>query len=492
MDQVYLLTAFQLAAAIRNREISSQDVVEAFIGQITKYNPKINAVVTLDQKGAIQKARMADEALADGELWGPLHGVPITIKDVFETAGLRTTSGFRSLSDYVPKQDAAVVARLRSAGAIILGKTNTPELANDEQTNNPLFGRTNNPWNLDRTTGGSSGGSAAAVAAGFTALDVGSDIGGSVRNPAAFCGTFSLKPTDTLVPFKGHIPPPPGVTGRGLLRQFLSPGPIARSVSDLRLALSIIAGPLDDQWEIPPIVLDPPPMVPISHLRIAWSDDFGLIVSSEIRSALAGLAQQLSQAGCIVEKCNPPDFDFNRAIQIYGLLKEAAFTIRSSPLNLPRFLWRMVSGFIPSSNPITRGLIKGAGANIKDYALALSERDILIARMEKFIMNWDAWICPVATCVAYPHIDSSNLLKQLSARIMVNGQSIPYILATSFYTSPFNLTGNPVVVLPFAKSNEGMPIGLQLVGRRWQDMKLLNAAEALTEVTGPFKPPPGY
>jgi amidase len=492
MDNLYFLTASQLADCICKGEISSLEVTKAFLDQISRHNPKVNAIITLDHEQALRRARLADEALLKGEIWGPLHGVPITIKDVFETEGLRTTSGFQQFSRYVPKQDAAVVARLRSAGAIILGKTNTPPMANDDQTNNPLFGRTNNPWNLERTPGGSSGGSAAAIASGFSALDIGSDIGGSVRNPAAFCGTFSLKPTDTLVPFKGHIPPPPGVKGRGLLRYFLTPGPIARSVEDLRLALKIIAGPLDDQWEIPPVNLDSPEPKPLSQLKIAWCDDFGLPVSSEIHSAIVELVGRLSKAGCLVERCVPTDFDFNLAIQGYGLLKQAAFSARETPLHLPRFFWRMASNFVPDSNPLAKGLMSGAGADIRKYAIALSQRDGFIAQMEKFLMKWDAWICPVAACTAYPHLSSNNLIKQLSSKVTIDGNQTPYILATSVYTSIFNLTGSPVVVLPLAQSCDGMPIGIQMIGKRWKDMDLLNVAETITEITGPFKVPPGY
>jgi amidase len=306
MNALTFLSAHQLANGIREGEFSSQEVLEAHLDQISRHNAALNAIVTLNEEQARQRAKAADEALAHGEIWGPLHGVPVTIKDVFETAGMRTTSSFRPLANYVPQQDATVVARLRQAGAIILGKTNTPEMAGDEQTNSPLFGRTNNPWNLECTPGGSSGGSAAAVASGMSPLDIGSDIGGSVRNPAHFCGIFSLKPSDYRVPFTGHIPPPPGSKGRGLLRYFLTPGPLARSVEDLRLALTLIAGPDERQWEVPPIPLTASPTRNLRDLRLAWSDDFGVPISAEIRSALADLAAELARSGCRVERRDPP------------------------------------------------------------------------------------------------------------------------------------------------------------------------------------------
>jgi len=492
MDSINFLSAQQLADAIRLQSVSSQEVLSAHFAQIAAHNPALNAIVTLDEEGARQRAKEADEALGRGEVWGPLHGVPVTIKDVFETAGLRTTASFKPLAAYVPKQDATAVRRLRQAGAIILGKTNTPELAGDEQTNSPIFGRTNNPWNLERTPGGSSGGSAAAVASGMSPLDIGSDIGGSVRNPAHFCGVFSFKPSDFRVPFTGHIPPPPGSQGRGLLRQFLTPGPLARSVADLRLALTIIAGPDERQWEVPPVPLTPAPERGLRDLRIAWSDDFGIPVSSKIRSALADLAQELGRAGCHVERCNPPEFDFAQALEVYGEIKEAVFTVRSTPLNLPRFFWRAASGLVPASNPTGRGLLRGAGANLQQYARALSRRDGFIARMEQFLSGWDAWLCPVAALPAYPHLLTRNPIEQLQATVEVDGRKVPYILATSVFTGLFNLTGNPVVVLPLGRSKEGLPFGLQVVGKRWQDMSVLAVAEQLAQVTGPFEPPPGF
>ncbi len=490
MNELTFSTASKLANMIRQHDISSQEVLEAHLSQIAAHNPSVNAIVTLDEEQARRRAKEADEALAHGDVWGPLHGVPITIKDVFETAGLRTTSSFKPLANYVPKKDATVVARLRKAGAIIVGKTNTPEMAGDEQTNSPLFGRTNNPWNLGRTPGGSSGGSAAAVASGMSPLDIGSDIGGSVRNPAHFCGVFSLKPSDYRVPFAGHIPPPPGSKGRGILRYFLTPGPLARSVEDLRLALTIIAGPDEREWEVPPVPLTSPAQRDLRELRFAWSDDFGVAVSAEIRTALANLAAELAKSGCRVERRNPPEFDFGQALQVYGLLKEAAFTVRSTPLNLPRFVWRAVSELIPSSNSTTRGLLRGAGTNLQGYAGALSQRDVFIAKMESFLGDWDAWLCPVAALPAYQHLQARNPIEQLRATVEVDGRKMPYLLATSVYTGLFNLTGNPVVVLPLGRTKEGLPFGLQVVGKRWNDMALLSAAEQLTRVTGQFQRPP--
>jgi amidase len=266
---------------------------------------------------------------------------------------------------------------------------------------------------------------------------------------------------------------------------------MARSVADLGLSLTIIAGPDDREWEVPPVPLTPSPRRELRELCFAWSDDFGLPVSREIRAALEDLAAELARAGCRVERRDPPEFDFLQALQVYGELKEAALTVRASPLHVPRFVWRALSGPLFRSNPTSRGLMRGAGATLQSYARALSHRDVLIAKMEHFLVDWDAWLCPVAALPAYPHLPSRNPLEQLRATVKVDGQKIPYLMATGVYTGLFNLTGNPVVVIPLGCSKEGLPMGVQVVGKRWADMALLAVAEQLVQVTGPFRPPPG-
>ena len=240
MTNLNFIPAHQLAQMIRQRQVSAVETIEAYLAQIATHNSKLNAICTLDEENARARAKQADEALARGENWGALHGVPVTIKDIFETAGLRTTAGYIPLKDYIPQQDATVVARLRAAGAIILGKTNTAELAGDFQSTNSLFSRVNNPWNLECTPGGSSGGSAAAIAAGLSPLDTGNDSGGSTRQPAHFCGIYALKPTDRRISTLGMIPETPGMPY--CLRQMITVGCFGRSIEDVRLSFSIVAG----------------------------------------------------------------------------------------------------------------------------------------------------------------------------------------------------------------------------------------------------------
>jgi amidase len=479
MKEFVFCTATELARIIREKTASAAEVLDAHLQHIARHNSDLNAIVTLNEKEARQRAHESDVALARGEVWGPLHGVPITIKDVFETAGLRTTSSFKPLAEHIPTQDATVVARLRAAGAILLGKTNMPTLALDIQSNSPLFGRANNPWNPAYTPGGSTGGGAAAVAAGLSPLEIGSDIGGSVRVPAHFCGIFSLKASEHLVSLAGHIPEPPGAPRA--VRHMGVVGPLARSVEDLRLALSLIAGTDGRTWEVPPLPLAPVAKRSLTECRIAWSDDFGgAPVLQDTRTVLETVAKELSQAGCHVERLNPPGFDFDLARQTWGKLLGAE--IGAGLDRLPRFLTAMQFRMLSDQSTLKKSFLRGLRLDMHGYAQVLTRRDELIASLEDFVSGWDAWLCPVTGGTAFAHCKTGQPLE-------MDGQQVPYFVANMSHTTPFNMTGSPVVVLPAGKSSEGLPIGIQVVGRRWRDMELLAVAEAITQVTGPFRSP---
>jgi amidase len=485
MHNLVFATAQELATSIRQRRVSATEILEAHLTHIARHNPAINAIVTLDEERARARAQEADAALVRGELWGALHGVPITIKDSIETAGLRTTSGFPPLADYIPPTDAPVVARLRAAGAIILGKTNLPTLAGDTQTDNPIFGRTNNPWNIERTPGGSTGGGAAALAAGLSPLEVGSDYGGSVRIPAHYCGVYALKLTDHRLPFTGHIHSPklPGLP-RGL-RHMAVFGLLARSVQDLILGLQAITGPEPRQPEAPPMPLGLAPERPWRALRVAWTDNFGgAPVSGDTRAALARLADALQQYGGTVARCLPEGFDFPAVWETYGELRQCEVGSTMSPeVEEERAASFGVSA--TSEDPEMRGRARRLHATMRQYTATLTKRDGYIAAVEWFFETWDVLLCPVSVGPAFPHCTPGT-------PIAVDGRPVPYRLNGTAYTSPFNLTGHPVVVLPLARSTEGLPIGVQVVGPRWGEMAVLAIAERLALVIGPFQRPSGY
>src|SRR5437763_5946074 len=290
MDIVFSSTT-QMAAAIRAGHVSATEVLQAHLAQIDARNPTLNAVITLDAERAYERAREADAALARGEYWGPLHGVPFTLKDAHATAGMRTTTGFPPLANYVPKVDSTVTARLKAAGGILLGKTNVAMMLGDYQTTNPIFGRTNNPWNVERTPGGSSGGAAAALAAGMTPFDIGTDLSASIRIPAHFCGVCGLKPTEQRVPLTGLIP---GLPTPRSVRIMSCIGPMAVTVDDLALLYSIIAGTEGRDTEVQPVPVDEVPQLELKHPRSAFAPTFpALPVAAAIRDAVEELAQHL-------------------------------------------------------------------------------------------------------------------------------------------------------------------------------------------------------
>ena len=476
-------TASELVDAIRERRISAVEVLDAHFARIALHNPALNAIVTLNEEGARKRAAEADAALARGEVWGPLHGVPVTIKDSFATAGLRTTSGYPPLADYIPTEDATVVARLKAAGAIVLGKTNLPPLVQGFQSDNPVFGRSNNPWNLTRTPGGSTGGGAAALASGMSPLEIGSDYGGSVRIPAHYCGLFSIKPTERRVPLPGHIPELPGQSRS--VRHVATPGPLARSVEDLKIALQLIAGPDPAQPDIVPVPLAPVAKQALKSLRVAWSGNFGgLPITRDTRAALQGLVAQLEQRGCTVEQRMPDGFDFPGIWETYGELRQCEVG-SAMPAELEAECAAKFGVSATSADPEMRGMGRRVNATLKQYTETLTKRDAAIAALEKFFVTRDVFLCPVTVGPAFPHCASGT-------PIAVDEHQVTYRIGGTGYTSPFNLTGNPSVVIPLAHSKEGLPIGVQLVGPRWSEMKLLAIAEAFVELTGPFQRPPGY
>ena len=474
-------SATEIAAAIRLRRASPLEVLEMYLERIARYNPALNAICTLDEAGARARAREADAALARGELWGPLHGVPMTIKDALETAGLRTTGGYPPLANHVPEKDATAVARLRAAGAVLIGKTNVPPLSADGRADNPIFGRTNNPWNLERTPGGSTGGGAAAVAAGLCAFDVGSDLAASVRMPAHWCGLFGLKPTEGRVPNSGHIPEVPGQPHA--VRHMNVLGPLARSVDDLAVILKVIAGPDERDWETAPAPLEEPPPRPLPSFRFCWSTRFGgETPSRETVQALTSLADRLRAVGCKVEERTPDGFDFDAAWETWGEIVIAERVVTQGDAARER-VEKLGSSL--GDLPVARGAAKGARASIADYMMALTRRDRLIAALERFFAGCDAWLCPVSYGPAIGHVP-------FGTPVDVDGRKVPYFLATTAFTCPFNLTGHPALVLPLSIAQEGLPIGLQVVGRRWSEPGLLNLARTLSLLTGPFRAPPRY
>ena len=458
------------------------DLVSGCLKRIEQHNPALNAVVTLNPN-ALQHAAEADHMRQNGVDLPPLFGLPLTVKDVFATAGLRTTAGFPPLQNHIPTQDASVVARALAAGAILLGKTNLPELAGDIQCNNRLFGRTNNPFDLTRTSGGSSGGSAVAVAAGFSVIDIGSDLAGSIRIPAAFCGVVGLKATENRLPITGHIPPLPGQERS--IWHMLSLGVLGRHVDDVRLGFTALVGTDCIDSTVPPLPVRPN-HTQNSKIKIAYWDDFnGLPLCERTRAGLDQTVKKLQAAGFIVERAKPEDFDFQKVWATFGALIGTELGLGLPPLL--RFGMRQISRFSSPRNALLHGVGRGLAFDMRHYNSALNQREQLIAALEHFLDHYDVWLCPVCPTTAFPHAPNRALI--LPPKISIGTQNLPYLEATMSLTVPFSLTGSPVISLPVGLQN-GLPVGMQLVGKRWQEERLLTAAMQVEAVIQGYVEPP--
>jgi len=472
-------TATRLARAIRNGRLSSVEATKAHLERIDRLNGPINALVVVDRDGALRAARAADRARARKDRLSPLHGVPITIKESFDVAGLRTTSSHPPLKDNVATEDATLVARLRAAGAVILGKTNVPELCADFQTDSPLFGTSKNAWDDRCTAGGSTGGGAVAVAARLSPLELGSDIGGSVRNPAHYNGIFSLKPTEWRVPGRGHVPGLPGQTRT--VRWMGVFGPLARSVDDLETALRIIDGPDGYDAEAGPVPLGPAPVAKPKDLRIAFIDSNPLVkVSAETAFVVHQTVRLLSKAGAKVKRAEPRGLDWQQGWDDWADLFQ--YQVRAlQPLADRQRTFDMVN----SPNPSARSVGRTAGLDIAGFLAVLDRRDAIMRQCESFLDDYDAWLMPVMPDVAF-------IRQKQSEPLVIDGVSHPYFFAGTSYNFLANLTGQPSIVLPCGFSKEGLPIGLQLIGKRWNDARLLGVAKALEKLLPPCPVPPSY
>jgi len=456
-DELIYFSATRLAQLVRDKKVSSEEVVKAHLARIEVVNPKLNAVVTLCAERALREARAADDALARGKVTGPLHGVPMTIKDSFETQGVVSTGGTLGRKGYIPGKDATVVARLREAGAILLGKTNTPELTLRATTDNLIYGPTRNPYKLEHEPAGSSGGAAAIIASGGAPFDVGTDYGGSIRLPAHACGVAGLKPTVGRVPRTGHI-----IDYGGAFDSFQQVGPLARRVEDLFLLLKIISGPDYIDAAIAPVPLGDPAAVRPRELRVAYYTTNGVVdPTPEIQKAVKDCAAHLAEAGCRVSEDRPPK------------LKEA-YEIREKLVGADgrAHVRRLLSKYGTTSvSPGVR--LEGEILTPAQFTDLLEQLDACRSEMLAWFEGYDLFLCPPSP---YP------------ARAF-SAEPLPIPVAAT-YTSVFNITGWPAGVVRGSASPEGLPIGVQIVGRPWTEDKVLAAAQWIESRTGGWKKPP--
>ena len=476
-------SATEMLHALRTRQVSAAELLDLHLRRIERYNPQLNAIVTPNYDSARQAAVQADAARAQGED-KPLLGLPLTIKDCIYVKGLLTTGGVPERAGAIAEADAPVAARVRAAGAAIMGKTNVPPYASDWQSANPIFGRSSNPWDLARTPGGSTGGGAAALAAGLTPLEFGGDFTGSIRIPAAFCGVYGHKPSETAVPRRGHFPgpnSPNAATGMAVM------GPLARSAEDLELALGVIAGPdvgEDVAWrlEIPPARHERLADYRVAVLpAIEW-----LPVDDEIVTALDSLAAQLGQCGARVKEVQP---------ESWGDLRDYCRTYIStmgamSTIGRPREdCLREAEAERRGSNNMFDVLAYADGleATVSDYVIWFGQRDVIRAALRGFFREWDVLLSPANMVNAFPHTDMPFGERWFD----VNGQRVHY-RRQMVYPLLANLSGHPATAFPVGLTQSGLPIGLQVIGPYLEDRTPIRFAALVGREFGGFRRPPGY
>ncbi len=475
-------TATELAQRIRDREISSAEVTEAFLARIAAHNSKINAIVFLLETEARARAEQADEALARGENWGPLHGVPVTIKEQYLIANTPSTLNSKRMKDFIAPEDAVIVKRIKSAGAVIVGKTNVPANLQGYQVQGDIYPEGKNPFGFEYTPGGSSGGGAAAVAAGMTALELGADGGGSLRVPAHFCGVYCLKPTDKTILRYGGLPFPKGA--RGFLVNMGQPGPLGRSIDDLELLWEIIRGPDPSDFEIAPIDWRPPSGRSLAQLRVAWTDRFEhYVAGADTREKLAALAARIERAGGRVEKAAPAIHP--RAGEVFVQLLGASLGQDMPWLVRKIFPMFVARGLLKGQPHMVRLLRRALKMNTQEYAAALGLKRVLVEDIERFFGSHDVLLAPVSYGPAFKRCKEGSPLD-------FDGTTRPYNDYCWPYVGPFSASGHPALVMPLGTSKDGLPIGVQLIGPYWSEPELLHIARQLGPLTKGFVAPQGF
>lgn len=483
--------AHELVEELRNGTLTSEAVTQHFLDQIRRHNDHINAVVTLDEQQALTQARAADEKRAGGAKLGPLHGLPLTLKDTWEVAGMTCTAGAPALRNHQPQQHADVVQRLEDAGAIIIGKTNVPIYATDLQSYNKLFGVSNNPYHTDHTPGGSSGGAAAALAAGMTPLEVGSDLAGSIRTPAHFCGVFGHKPSRALVSFRGHIPGPPGTQSRPDLAEG---GPLARNAKDLQLLLEVIAGPtpLDSRsWTIN---MEPAALSSLDQARVGlWLEDPLCPIEQELTDGYRTLGRELEQRGALVAQARHPLLDLEHILPPYFNLLGSLLSTSLKPAQRRQMLWvARLEKWLNLLGPLTAFVGEyGRGVNqpVHQWVAVSETREKMRAEIASLFDEFDVLLTPVTPTTAIRHDHSHPVFKR---RIAVAGQPRAYM--DQFCWIAFaTLLGLPATSVPVGRSREGLPFNVQVIGAPGRDLTTLRFAELLEqEGLAGFTPPEGF
>lgn len=476
-------SAVEAALAVEQRRVSSVELTRLVLDRIERHNPALNAYVNVLAESALVRAKEADAALARGDRWGPLHGVPVCVKESFAIAGVPATVGLEELARHRPVRDAEAVARLRAAGAVVVGNTNVPVMLWDWQSDNPVYGTTRNPWHLGRTPGGSSGGSAAALAAGLCYLSVGSDIGGSIRIPAHFCGVYGHKPTLNVVSRRGHLPPPDAPPRPPT--DLPVAGPMARGAEDLEVALRVLGGPDGDdaiayRWTLPPARHER-----LADYRIGFVLDDPLCpVSDDVKEVLVAAVEALRRTGLKLEEGWPEGVSPREQFDTYWYLLSAffAFDLKDEDLERER---------AKAADPDGGRDILRARARVdphKHFQAASTRRMVARAAWQSYFETHDAFLLPPDFVAAFPHDHS----QPMEARRLATPRGDRDYLDQLFWISFATLTGLPATTAPVGLTREGLPTGIQILGPYLEDATPIDVARRMAGVVGGFRPPPGY
>ena len=480
MAETAFASATELARQIKGKAIGCAELLARYFERVDRFNPALNAIIVQIRDEAMARAKAADQALARGEDWGPLHGVPMTVKESYDVAGTPTTWGLPDLKDNVAAKDALSVTRLKNAGAVVFGKTNVPLMLSDFQSYNDIYGTTNNPWDTERIPGGSSGGSAAALAAGLVGLETGSDIGGSIRNPAHFCGVFGHKPTWNLLPPRGHATP--GVLTPSDISVI---GPLARSAEDLELAVRVMAGP--DEIAARGLRVDLPPLGKTpNQLRVAvWRDDAMARVDDAVSARVDAVAQALRDLGAEVDfDARPVDGEHSHFV--YQNLLQATMSARLPEDRFARAL-AAVEALPADDHSLAATITRAQVARFRDWTANNEQRTHLRWSWHRFFERFDILVAPIMATPAFPH-DHRPFGERT---VQVNGKPVGYFEQV-FWAGLASVAYLPSTVLPTGAGAEGLPIGVQVIGPEYGDLITIGVAKLLEQEGFAFSPPPGY
>ena len=480
MTETAFASATELARRIDKKEIGCVELLNFYFDRVDRFNPALNAIVVQMRERALERAKAADAALARGESWGPLHGVPMTVKESYDVAGTPTTWGAPHLKENIAEHDALSIKRLKAAGVVIFGKTNVPLMLSDFQSYNEVYGTTNNPWDVERGPGGSSGGSAAALAAGLTGIETGSDIGGSIRNPAHFCGVFGHKPTWNLLPPRGHAMP--GVLSPSDISVI---GPLARSADDLATAVRAMSGPDEIARRGTAILLRELDR-PASRLRVAvWRDDAMAPVDAAVSAAVDAVAKALEGFGARVDDDARP-VESEHSHTVYQSLLQATMSARL-PEDRYQAILRQVEALPEDDQSIGATIQRSQVARFRDWTANNEKRTHLRWQWHEFFSRFDIVLAPVMATPAFPH-DHRPFGERT---VTVNGKQVPYFDQV-FWAGLASVAYLPATVVPAGPAPNGLPVGVQIIGPEYGDLVTIGVAQLLEREGFRFAAPPGY